>query len=215
MPAPLRFCFDFLSPYAYLAWHGIHDLAEHHGREVEPVPVLLAALLNHHGNVGPAEVPAKRLYVFKDVLRHAAYLGLPLEPPPTHPFNPLPALRLCCLELAPEVRRELVTRLFARAWGGGGGLEDLVGLQALCAQLGIEEAAARIQQPEVKARLKANTDEAIQAGAFGVPAVLADGELFWGFDSFGHLDRFLAGEDPDIAGPLARWAGLRASARRR
>lgn len=215
MPAPLRFCFDFISPYAYLAWHGIHDLADHHGREVEPVPVLFAALLNHHGNVGPAEIPAKRVYVFKDALRHAARLGLHLEPPPTHPFNPLPALRLCCLELPPETRRELVTRLFERAWGGAGGLEDLAGLQALCRELGIADAAARIQDPEIKERLKARTAEAIEAGVFGVPTVLAEGELFWGFDSFVHLDRFLAGEDPDLAGPLARWADLKASARRR
>ena len=71
---------ESLITYAYLAWHEIFALAARHGRSVEPVPTLLAALLNHHGNVGPAEVPAKRVYVFKDVLRHAARLGLPLEP---------------------------------------------------------------------------------------------------------------------------------------
>ncbi len=55
--APLRFCFDYLSPYAYLAWTRMPALAARHGRAVEPVPVLLAGLLNALGSVGPAEIP--------------------------------------------------------------------------------------------------------------------------------------------------------------
>jgi 2-hydroxychromene-2-carboxylate isomerase len=65
----IRFCFDFISPYAYLAWTQVHALADRHGRAVEPVPVLFAALLDHHGTVGPAEVPAKRRYLMFDVVR--------------------------------------------------------------------------------------------------------------------------------------------------
>jgi len=67
----ITFYFDFLSPYAYIAWTQIQPLALRHGRRVEPAPVLLAGLLNAHGQKGPAEIPAKRAYVFKDVLRKA------------------------------------------------------------------------------------------------------------------------------------------------
>src|SRR5512140_3653821 len=95
----IRFCFDYVSPYAYLAWTQIHALAARHGREVTPVPVLFAALLDAAGTKGPAEIPAKRGYVFKDVLRSAHRLRVPLVPPPAHPFNPLLALRVSSLDL--------------------------------------------------------------------------------------------------------------------
>ena len=69
-------------------------------------------------------------------------------------------------------------------------------------------------QPEAKARLRDATNAAIAEGVFGVPTVLADGELFWGHDSFDHLDRFLGGEDPVDAELLERWAHIRPSATR-
>lgn len=97
MSEPISFHFDYLSPYAYLAWTQLHALAAQDGRDVLPVPTLLAALLDHSGSRGPAEIPAKRVYIFKDALRSARVLGLPLAPPPRHPFNPLLAL----LSLAP------------------------------------------------------------------------------------------------------------------
>lgn len=79
----MLFYFDFISPYAYLAWTQLPALAARHERELVPVPVLFAALLNAHGQKGPAEIPAKRIYLFKDVCRKAHLLGLPPPSPPT------------------------------------------------------------------------------------------------------------------------------------
>src|SRR5215468_8820411 len=93
--------FDFLSPYAYLAWCALPALAERYGQTIRPVPTLLAALLAHGQTRGPAEIPAKRVYVFKDTLRSAALMGVPLSPPPSHPFNPLLALRVAGLVEGP------------------------------------------------------------------------------------------------------------------
>ncbi len=62
---PIRILFDFVSPYAYLAWAQIHALAARRSRTVEAVPVLFAAMLNTYGNKGPAEIPPKRIYLFK------------------------------------------------------------------------------------------------------------------------------------------------------
>src|SRR3569623_816361 len=67
----LRFYFDYLSPYAYLAWTQIHTL----GVEVAPHPVLFAALLDANGARGPAEVPARRRYIIRDLARLAYYLA--------------------------------------------------------------------------------------------------------------------------------------------
>ena len=214
---PILFHFDFISPYAYLAWTQIHALAAKFGREVEPVPTLLAALLGHSGTLGPGEIPAKRIYTFKDVLRTAKVLGVPLAPPPSHPFNPLVALRVCGLPMEAGERTRLVDALFLATWGGGGGVETAEKVAAVATALGLDgnTLVELASQPEAKERLKRVTDEAIAADVFGVPTMRVDGELFWGFDSFGHLERALRGEDPLRSVDFSAFHGIRPSASRK
>jgi 2-hydroxychromene-2-carboxylate isomerase len=216
--APLRFCLDYLSPYAYLAWTRMPALASRHGRVVEPVPVLLAGLLNALGSVGPAEIPPRRLYVFKHTYRIAHEFGVPLLPPPSHPFNPLLALRVTAAVEDLEARGRLVSALFTAVWGGGGkGAESPEAVAAAIQASGLDAPAllAAAGTQEVKDRVRRNTEEALAAGAFGVPTVLADGELFFGVDSLGHLEQFLRGEDPLSQVDLERWRDLPATASRR
>jgi 2-hydroxychromene-2-carboxylate isomerase len=220
MPAPtIRFLFDFISPYAYLAWTQIHALAERAGAVVEPEPVLFAALLNAHGQKGPAEIPAKRLYLFKDVLRRAARFGVPIAAPPTHPFNPLLSLRAASLPLPAPERRRLIDGLYAATWGGGGGVEGPDEVAAVAAAAGLDGAAVvqGAQGPEAKARLRAQTDAALAAGVFGVPTMIVGDELFWGTETLQDVEAHLRGEDPVQragAAALERWAAITASARR-
>ena len=213
----VRFFFDFISPYAYIGWTQIHRVVEAHARTVEPVPVLFAGLLNAHGQKGPAEIPAKRAYLFKDASRKAHAFGLPpLEPPPTHPFNPLLALRLCVLPMIEGERRRLIDALYRATWAGGGGVESPERVRGILEGLGLDASAMldAAAAPAAKAALKANTEAAIAAGVFGVPTALADGELFWGVDSLPHLDDFLAGRDPLPRDALSRWAHIVPSATR-
>lgn len=218
---PVELFFDFLSPYAYLVHHRIRGLVEDAGRQVVLRPVLLAALLNHHGTRGPAEVPAKRIYVFKDAWRTATLLELPLVPPPSHPFRPLLALRAASTDLDEEQRWALVTRLWSVAWGGErhpeGGLEEEAVVARLADEVGLDGAAvvAAAGSDEVKARLREQTERAVGLGVFGVPSLLVDGEIFWGFDSLGHVGRRLRGEDPIDRADLQQWASLPATAQRR
>ena len=79
----LRVYFDYVSPYAYIAWHQLPAIAARHAQSIEPVPVVFGALLGAHGTRGPAEVPAKRRYILKDAYRKARRAGLPLTLPPT------------------------------------------------------------------------------------------------------------------------------------
>lgn len=212
---PLRFLFDTISPYAWLAWTRIHGLAERHGRRVEPVPVLLAALLDRHGQLGPAEIPAKRRYVFRDVLRSAGQLGLDLTPPPAHPFNPLLSLRIAALEHAdPGERFSVIDALFEAVWGGGPGVTDPVALAAFLDTRGLDGPSLvdRAGTPAAKARLRASTEAALDAGVFGVPTVLAGDEMFWGFDSLDHLERHLAGARGYDPARAAAWDALEAQA---
>ena len=217
MPAPIEFWFDFISPYAYLAWHRIHTVAQAHGRELVYRPVLFAGLLNHWGQLGPAEIPPKREFVFRQVSRRAAALGVPLQPPPSHPFNPLLGLRLASLELAPEARRRLIDTLFRATWGGGPGITDPAVVATLLADAGFDAEAliAEAQSPAGKQRVIDSGAAALAAGVFGVPTMIVDGELFWGTDSFTEIEQVLRGEDPLDREGLARWASLPASAERR
>jgi 2-hydroxychromene-2-carboxylate isomerase len=190
--------FDFVSPFAYLQSEELHRFA---GRvRVRLRPVLFAAILDAQGQKGPAEIPAKRAFTYKHVLWRARSAGVPLKFPPEHPFNPLPLLRLA---VACDGRPEPVQAIFRFVWRDGR-LPDLpIEWAELCHALGIDDADARIADPAVKAALRANTDEAIARGVFGVPTLAIGDELFWGADATGMaLDWIAAGgryADPEYA----------------
>jgi 2-hydroxychromene-2-carboxylate isomerase len=214
----VEFLFDFISPYAYLAWQRVHEVAARWDAEVVPTPILFAALLDANGHKGPAEIPSKREYVFKNVLRIAHDLGVPLVPPPSHPFNPLPALRLVTAQSDPGRRKALVSALFDATWGGGDGVGDLAAIERAIARAGLASDTidlSRANDEVTKAALKSATDQALAAGVFGVPTMKVGDELFWGFDSLPHLEQYLAGRDPIASRDLTRWRELPATARRR
>jgi 2-hydroxychromene-2-carboxylate isomerase len=178
--------------------------------------VLFAGVLNALGTKGPAEVPAKRDYIFKQTVRLAHGLNVPFAPPPAHPFNPLIALRVTEAVADPEARQRLVSALYAATWGGGSGVEGAERVGAVLASVGLDAPAllAAAQSPEIKERIRRNTEELLAAGGFGVPSYMADGELFFGVDSLGHFEQFLRGEDPLREVELERWRKLPASASR-
>jgi 2-hydroxychromene-2-carboxylate isomerase len=196
--APLRFFFDYVSPYAYLAWTQLPALAARQGRPVELVPVLFAGVLNALGTTGPAEVKQKRFYIYKHTWRLAHQLGVPFAMPAAHPFNPLLALRVTVAVRDAEARHRLVSALYSAAWAGGGGLVEPERVSAVVASVGLDARAllAAAQTPAVKDEVRRNTEELLALEGFGVPTVVADGELFFGVDSLGHLEQFLRGEDP-------------------
>jgi len=212
----VRFYFDYISPYAYVGWHLVLRLAEARAIEIVPEPILFAALLNAHGQKGPAEIPAKRGYVFKDAFRkaHAAGLG-PLTPPPSHPFNPLLALR-ATLAAPVESRARAVTALYAATWGGGGGVESAASVARALDDAGLDgaELVRQASTPEVKSALRVKTEEAIALGVFGVPTLAIGSELFWGVDGLAFVADYLDGRDPVPADLLATWSPLPASASR-
>jgi 2-hydroxychromene-2-carboxylate isomerase len=218
MGAPITFYFDLLSPYAHIAWCQVQPLAQAHGRLLQPTPVLLAGLLNAHGQKGPAEIPAKRVYTFKDAYRKAHAAGLPpLVPPPSHPFNPLLALRAMSTPgLSAPARAKLVTEMFWAVWVHGTGVETEGAIEAACERAGLpgDELLAHAKSDGAKAALKDSTERAVRAGVFGVPTFDVDGELFFGTDSVPFMDLFLRGQDPLPGDAIARWAHLPASAQR-
>jgi 2-hydroxychromene-2-carboxylate isomerase len=203
----IRFFFDFISPYAYLAWTQLPRL----GRRVEPVPVLFAAILDAHGTTGPAEVPARRRYLMKDVARKAHRFGVPIETPFAHPFNPLLALRIASLPLPEATRTRVIDVLYRAAWVERRDVTDPAVVAAVFRSAGLDPALVD-SAAEAKLLVRAQTDEALGRGVFGVPTMIVDDEMFFGTDSLGDLERFLAGENPVPSDLLARWQALPAAA---
>jgi 2-hydroxychromene-2-carboxylate isomerase len=213
----LRYYLDFISPYAYLGWPQARALAERRGVPLRPVPVLFAALLDANGQKGPAEIEPKRIYTFKHVTRVAHDLGLPLRPPPAHPFNPLLALRVASLpELSDEERLRAVDWLYALVWATGEGVTDpgIVARALDAADLPGAAMVAEAGTPEAKERVRKQTEDAIARGVFGVPSIEVErtGEIFWGQDAIPHVERHLAGEDAVTPEWLERWRDLPAGA---
>ena len=176
--------FDFVSPYSYLAFHRLGELSHPVGYK----PVLFAGLVNHWGQKGPAEIPAKRRWTYRSCTWLAKERGVPFRFPATHPFNPLPHLRLA---LACGNRPEAVKRIFEWIWIAGEHADDAARFAALCGELGVAESGLS----EVKSELRANTEEAAARGVFGVPSLVIDGEVFWGADAIDFAKAYLADRD--------------------
>lgn len=198
MSTPIRFYFDYISTNVYLAWHALPPLAARYDAVIEPVPVLFAGLLGATGMLGPAEVPQKARWMWRNNLRKAARLGLPLHPPRFHPFNPLLALRVSSLPMPEDERARLIGGLLDAVWVHGQHVSEPEVVARVAAAIGLDGATlvAAAQQPEAKARLRRQTDDAIAVGVFGVPSMTVGAEVFWGYDDFPYLEDFLAGRDP-------------------
>jgi 2-hydroxychromene-2-carboxylate isomerase len=174
--APVDWYFDFVSPYSYLQSERLEKLS----LAVRPRPILFAGLLTHWGHKGPAELPTKRTFTYRQVMWIAERDGVPLRFPPRHPFNPLKVLRLA---IALGSQRASIREIYRYVWGEGGEADTPEGFARLCERLGVADGEARIARPDVKAELLRNGEEAIARGVFGVPTLAVAGELFWGYDA--------------------------------
>lgn len=217
-PNTLHFLFDYISHNAYLAWGPARGLAARHGLAFEPVPVVFGAMLSAYGQVGPAEIPAKSRWMLRDVLRKAALLKLPIAPPHTHPFRSLVPLRWTLAVGDADARLKLIDALWRATWAESREVACPAVVSEIATSLGcdVEQLARDVDSDAVKQQLRANTDAALAAGAFGVPTVFARGQIFWGYDDFGALERFLEGRDPLGDSPaLSPWSQVRPSVQRR
>jgi 2-hydroxychromene-2-carboxylate isomerase len=190
----LRFHIDPVSPYAYLAFEALPQALEGCSYRVDYCPLLFAGLLQHHGQKGPAEIEPKRAWTFRDVAWRAHALGVPLQTPARHPFNPLPLLRLLLASVSAggTPNRRAVEAVLHHVWRGeGADAEDPARIAALVQDL------APVRDPagaEVKAELRERTEAALAVGVFGVPTIEVDGRLFWGLDALPMLAAYLKGD---------------------
>lgn len=209
----ITFYYDPISPYAYLAFERLPVALQGLGYSVSYRPILFAGLLKHHGQLGPAEIAPKRDWTYRQILWLGQAHGIPIDLPAAHPFNPLPLLRLAlACSSDGNTNRHVTEALFRHVWRGGQEGGDPARLATLTQQL------APAQDPAsdaVKTQLRANTDQAIAAGLFGVPTLAVDGKLFWGFDALPMLRAYLEGSDWFAQGHWQQAASLPGVQRKR
>ena len=170
--------FDFISPFAYLQMARFVEISQ--VVNIRPVPVVFGGLLKHWKQLGPAEIPPKRTFVYRYFQWQADRLGLPFQMPPSHPYNPLPSLRLC---LAAGAKISDVRAVYDVIYGRGMQPDGPEAISEMAKALGILNAEAALADDAVKATLRQNTQQAIEAGVFGVPTFVLEGQIFWGGDA--------------------------------
>ncbi len=203
----ITFYYDPISPYAYLAFQQMPRSLQGLSYSVCYIPILFAGLLKSHGQLGPAETPPKRDWTYRHVLWQAKHLDTPFQMPSAHPFNPLPLLRLAIAagrlqaNGVSSTNRFVTEKIFYHVWhpnesdsNNHHAPYDAANSERL-AQLAkqLMPSTTSFNNDAVKERLKFNTDQALQAGLFGVPSFVVDQKVFWGLDSLPMLREYMVG----------------------
>ncbi len=203
----IHFYFDFISPYAWLAFQALPQALKGISHEVHYHPVVFGAMLKHHGQLGPAEMPGKRDWTYRQVLWLAKQQGVDLKLPAAHPFNSLALLRLAVAAAGAtgsaassntqgQPNRYVVETIFRHVWCEGLEATDPDRLATMQAHL-FSQPGVSFQDPqsaEVKQLLQQQTQQAIDLGLFGVPSMVVDGQVFWGNDALPMLRAYLEGD---------------------
>jgi 2-hydroxychromene-2-carboxylate isomerase len=186
MTKTVEFYFDVGSPAAYLAWHRLPRICQEAGAELAYKPMLLGGVFQASGNQSPMNIPIKGRYVMDDLERFALRYRLPFRHNPFFPINTLMLMRGATgLKMRDEARLvPYVDAVYRAIWVDGKNMNDPGVVAGVLQQAGFEPAAllAMANDPAVKERLKAVTQEAVARGVFGAPTFFVDGRMYWGQD---------------------------------
>lgn len=194
----LTFWFDVHSPWCYLAAHRIGDVARKHGLELRWRPLHLPRLMETINGMRPLEQsPARVAWFQKDIADHAELMGLPFRYHPHYPLRNSRALRASLYAADQGKAEEFALLVLNGYWAEEADISDLVQLSAWGELAGLDGSAvaAAAEAPAFKARLEANTSEAIGRGVFGVPTADSGRKLYFGNDRLDLLDRHLSRGD--------------------
>jgi 2-hydroxychromene-2-carboxylate isomerase len=192
---PIEFYFDFSSPYGYLASTRIDGIAAEFGRTVTWRPYLLGVAFKSSGQSPLVSQPMRGPYHLRDMERSARRLKVPMVLPEGFPMATMAAGRaFYWLDgRDPGKARDLAKALYRAAFAQGRNIGPRETVAEVGAEIGLGRDAvlAAIEDPAVKERLRAETENAIARGIFGSPFVVIDGEPFWGNDRLGDVRDWL------------------------
>ncbi len=186
MSKTIEFLLDVGSPYTWLAYHQIRQIAQTTDAHIVWTPVLLGGIFQATGNHSPAELPAKARYSKLDLQRWAHRYDLKFEMNPHFPINTLPLMRgtVAMQMQGEEAFHRYLAAIFCAMFEQPRNLNQPAEIAAVLMQAGFDPAEfmARINDPMVKDRLKENTANAVARGVFGVPTFFVGEAMFWGQD---------------------------------
>jgi 2-hydroxychromene-2-carboxylate isomerase len=193
--APIDFWFDFSSPYSYLASELIDDLAAKYGRKVKWHPIMLGAAFKAVGTQPLVAYPIKGEYSKRDFNRSARFYGVPFRFPSRFPVVTLAAARGYYWLHGQDCgkAREFARAVFRAYWVEDRDIGELDTILHIADALQIDRDAltTAVATPEIKERVKKETEEAIDKGMFGAPYFMVDGEPFWGADRLPQIEKWL------------------------
>jgi 2-hydroxychromene-2-carboxylate isomerase len=186
MSKSVEFFFDFGSPTSYLAYTQLPKIAAECGATLVWRPMLLGGVFKATGNASPVTVPAKGRWMFQDISRWAKRYAVPLAMNPHFPINTLALMRGAVgLQMRrPADFEAYVDAVFRAIWAEPCNMGDAAVMAQTLQRAGfdVDAVLALINDPEVKARLVANTDEAVARGVFGAPTMFVGEQMYFGQD---------------------------------
>ena len=196
MARTLEFYFDYGSPYSYLADTQVEAIAKRTGATLARKPMLLGGVFKSTGNSSPAEQPQKSKWSAFDMPMWAHHYGVPFQRNPFFPINTLALMRGATAAQIDGVFEKYHPAMFKAMWIDGRNLNDINEVVAVLTAAGLDaqKNGKRIQDQDVKDRLKAVTDEAVARGVFGAPTSFVDGMMFFGNDRLPFVELALKGE---------------------
>lgn len=187
----LTFWYEFASTYSYLSAMRIDDMAGKAGIEVEWKPFLLGPIFASQGwNTSPFAIyPAKGRNMWRDMERRCETYGIPFARPDlttdgNWPRSSVTAARIAIVGLEEGWGKDFSKRVYTAEFSDHADISDETNLRSWITEAGgdADAAFAQIAQPDVKSKLRANTEAAMAAGIYGAPSFTFGEELFWGDD---------------------------------
>lgn len=196
MSAPIEFYFDFSSPYGYLMAEKIDAVAAQYGRDVRWHPILLGVIFQATGSTPPvAGTSSKATYMVRDFHRSARHMGVPYNPPSRFPLPTQNAARAFywLTEQDAALAKRFALAVYRALFVDDRDISSPDTVLEIAWGLGVDRniLAPALQSAEIKARLKSECNAALQAGVFGSPHVLIDGEAFFGADRLPQIEHWL------------------------
>jgi 2-hydroxychromene-2-carboxylate isomerase len=193
-PPVLNFWFEFASTYSYPAMMRIASLADAAGIALRFRPFLLGPVFKAQGwETSPFNLyVSKGRNMWRDLERLCEELKLPFRRPEPFPQNSLQASRLALVGLDAQWGEDFCRSVFRAEFAEGRRIDEPAVLSELLVALSVDPdpVFAAAQTDAIKAKLRSQTEEALQLGIFGAPSFITmDGELFWGND---RLERAIA-----------------------
>jgi len=196
MARTLEFYFDYGSPYSYLADTQVEAIAKRSGAVLERKPMLLGGVFKATGNASPMTVALKSKWSAFDMPMWARHYGVPFNRNPHFPVNTLALMRGAAAAQIDGLFERYHPAMYKAMWIDGRNLNDIKEVAAVLTEAGFdaEKFGQRIQDQDVKDRLKATTDDAVGRGVFGAPTMFVENMMFFGNDRLPFVEMALKGE---------------------